>query len=192
MLVLNVEFTAVGLRALTGLSPKEIADRAVEACTIFGSGIQRLHEELSAHGESLQKMAASVEIFLLKRLAAARIMPHIEVASSIARMFERSGGTVDVSVVADRFSLSTRQLERTFQEHVGIGPKTFAKLQRLNRALRLKGAEPALTWAEIAATCGYFDQAHLGRDFRMMTNETPVRFAALSSIGKNLWKSQRK
>jgi transcriptional regulator GlxA family with amidase domain len=68
-------------------------------------------------------------------------------------------------------SLSPRELQRGFRRHVGISPKRLARILRFQEALRLSGLVP---WVEVALRCGYFDQAHLVRDFRELAGETPV------------------
>ena len=35
-----------------------------------------------------------------------------------------------------------------------------------------------MSWAEIALDCGYFDQAHMNRDFRQFAGASPSELAA--------------
>ena len=75
--------------------------------------------------------------------------------------------------------LSERQAERVFLEHVGLSPKLFGRLTRMNEALKLRASDEALSWADIAASAGYFDQSHMVRDFRDLNGATPAQFAEL-------------
>jgi AraC-like DNA-binding protein len=77
-----------------------------------------------------------------------------------------------IEAVADRIGLSARQLERRFREATGIPPKLFSRMQRFQRVF------PALEngdagWADAALRCGYYDQAHLIRDFREFAGKPP-------------------
>jgi transcriptional regulator GlxA family with amidase domain len=68
--------------------------------------------------------------------------------------------------------ISGRQLERRFMSEVGLGPKLLCRI------LRFQQVFPAVeradkNWARIAADCGYYDQAHLIRDFRQFAGQTP-------------------
>jgi helix-turn-helix protein/uncharacterized protein DUF6597 len=71
-------------------------------------------------------------------------------------------------------SLGERQLRRRFTIAVGYGPATYLRVTRLQRAI---AAAPRVTGlAELAATAGYADQAHLARDCRALTGLTPSAY----------------
>jgi AraC-like DNA-binding protein len=114
---------------------------------------------------------------LLKRIRFLDVSAESRIAGQAAAAMQRSRGMVSVAEVAAESALSTRHLERAFQEQVGVSPKVFGRLLRLDHALELAGS--GSNWAEVASACGYFDQSHLVRDFRAMTGATPMEFAAL-------------
>ena len=58
-----------------------------------------------------------------------------------------------------------------------LPPKTAARIFRFNRALRLLRELPAGGLAELAFECGYYDQAHLNRDFRAFAGTSPGELA---------------
>ncbi|MFF4210904.1 helix-turn-helix domain-containing protein [Streptomyces sp. NPDC001796] len=91
-------------------------------------------------------------------------------------LLRRSGGAVPVARLADEVGWSVRQLENRFREQIGLGPKAAARVLRLQRARRLLASGRSV--AEIAALCGFYDQAHLNGEFRAMTGCTPREFAA--------------
>jgi len=61
-----------------------------------------------------------------------------------------------------------RRLERAFAHSLGIRPKLFARIVRLNAALALLASDQRLAAVDWALAAGYFDQAHLARDFRVV------------------------
>jgi AraC-like DNA-binding protein len=71
--------------------------------------------------------------------------------------------------------VTSRHLRRAFAEHIGIGPKDFARTVRLQRAVRL--SRTSQDWSRIAAEAGYYDQAHLIADFHELVGVTPGAFA---------------
>ena len=76
--------------------------------------------------------------------------------------------------MAKRLGVTTRHLRRAFIEGVGVGPKDFARTDRLQRAIRY--AETSSDWGRIAADTGYYDQSHLIADFRQLLGLTPNAF----------------
>ena len=91
---------------------------------------------------------------------------------AIEHMVARNGN-VSMPWLADQAGLSERQFRRRCQEESGLGPKFLARVLRFRFAQRLAG-DARTDWAGIAADAGYFDQAHLIRDFREFTGATPV------------------
>jgi AraC-like DNA-binding protein len=84
-------------------------------------------------------------------------------------------GRVRVSRLAEELGWSRRRLVAGFREHVGLPPKTMARVLRFEQAVRL-AEQTDLSWLEIALRCGYYDQAHLHRDFRAISGCTPGTF----------------
>jgi AraC-like DNA-binding protein len=60
-----------------------------------------------------------------------------------------------------------------FRDTVGVSPKAFARLARFRRALRAARDNAPASWASIAASAGYYDQAHLIAEFRAIAGVTP-------------------
>lgn len=85
----------------------------------------------------------------------------------------RAGGQTSVDLLANHLGISGRQLERRFLNEVGLGPKLLCRILRFQQVFRaVESADQ--NWAEIAADCGYYDQAHLIRDFRQFAEQTPA------------------
>ncbi len=92
---------------------------------------------------------------------------------------------VSVSEITDRLGLSPKQLVRRFGEQVGLAPKRFSRLRRLQRLLADVHQNGATDWAEVAVTHGFFDQAHLINDFRALTGTTPGAYLAAVGSERN-------
>jgi AraC-like DNA-binding protein len=86
----------------------------------------------------------------------------------------RSGGRIGVGELIAGTGWSHRHLATRFRQQVGLSPKAFGRVLRFQRAVGLLHAPARPSFAEIAATCGYFDQAHLNRDFRDLAGATPT------------------
>ncbi|TWG97839.1 AraC-like DNA-binding protein [Nocardioides sp. J9] len=93
--------------------------------------------------------------------------PRAEVAHALARL---TAGR-RVAEVADEVGYSRRRLGTLVRAETGLAPKDFQRVARLQHTRGLLGHRPL---AEVAATCGYADQAHLAREWRALTGCTPT------------------
>jgi AraC-like DNA-binding protein len=86
-----------------------------------------------------------------------------------------SSGTASMSVreLARRARLSTRRVQALFRDGVGLAPKQLMRIARFQRALGLARASLGLSWSAIAATAGYYDQAHLIHEAQDIVGCTP-------------------
>jgi len=107
------------------------------------------------------------------------------------RLLTRSGGTVRAGELARRVGWSPRYLQRRLQTETGLTPKAAARVTRFDRARRTlqhqaatpAGLSPAaapagFSLASLAAECGYYDQAHLAREFRELAGCPPSTWLA--------------
>jgi AraC-like DNA-binding protein len=77
----------------------------------------------------------------------------------------------------DETGRSRRYLTERFRRQVGVTPKTYARLLRFERTLELlRGRARDAPLGGIAATVGYYDQAHFDREFRSFAGCTPTEF----------------
>ncbi|TIT57815.1 MAG: helix-turn-helix transcriptional regulator, partial [Mesorhizobium sp.] len=111
------------------------------------------------------------EAFVAARLESAAETP-LEIAWAYDRIIT-SGGRTRIASLAEQLGWSRKHLADKFSDATGIGPKTLSRIVRFNRALRLS-RELTTDWADVAADCGYADQAHLVREFRELAGETPT------------------
>jgi transcriptional regulator GlxA family with amidase domain len=96
-----------------------------------------------------------------------------------------------VDQLASSAGVSSRQLERGFLREIGIGPKLLARIVRFQQVFRaVEHCDSA--WAAVAVECGYYDQAHLIRDFNQFAQQTPaVLFASQSSLTESFTRKTR-
>jgi transcriptional regulator GlxA family with amidase domain len=87
-------------------------------------------------------------------------------------------GSRTVGEAADEVGWSVRRLSGRFGTELGVSPKTAARLGRFERARRRLQAATDVRLAELAADCGYYDQAHLAREFRELAGVPPSRLLA--------------
>lgn len=175
---LQIGLTPVGAGRLLGLSMRELTGRVLPIGVAFGAAAAQLRERV---GEATDWPArfALVEHFLMQRLAESP-PPPAAMQWALARLHAASGN-LDIGALTDELGCSRRYLIACFNDHVGVPPKLFARILRFQRACSLADLG-RLGWSEVAARSGYYDHAHLIRDFHEFAGRTPASFAA-SSLG---------
>lgn len=170
-LVIKVGFRPGGLYRLTGI-PMTACYRveAFDARDIFGSAIQTLHEQLW-HCLRPEEMIRCIESFLIQQLPQQPEDPRMQAAYE---QLEASHGLTRVEELASTACLSLRQFERRFKLQIGLSPKFYARQLRFAKAWTLRERQPAISWTSIAYECGYADQMHLIKDFRVFAGMNPT------------------
>lgn len=167
----------LGARALLGLPAGELASTDVDAAAVWGPFARELRERLLTAGGWRQRFGVLDD--LLMRRVDAGVRPPPEVVQAWRQLI-MSAGAVNVSALAREVGWSNRYLSQRFGVEIGLSPKAAARVLRFDRARRLlqrqTGTDGELTLATVAATCGYYDQAHLARDFGQFAGCSPSRW----------------
>ncbi|MVT54569.1 helix-turn-helix domain-containing protein [Bradyrhizobium yuanmingense] len=169
----QVDFTPLGAYRFFGGAVPDLTARIVGLDDILGRHGRELRARV-AEAAGWQRRFEIVEDFVLRR---AIHEPSPEVAFALDTL-GRGAGAVRIADIATDIGWSRKHLTRRFHHEIGVPPKVLAQMLRFHRACVLARTDGAGGWAAIAADAGYADQAHLARDFRMFSGETPTGWAA--------------
>ncbi len=160
---------------LGGLPLCELTDRDVDADDVWPDDGRALVTAIGDASTDAERVAPLIA-FLRTRL---RLQHHHPAVGAAATWFDRPGASATpIDALAHHLDLGPRQLQRLFDQHVGLGPKRIGRIRRFQELLAAVRATPNLPFAALAVRCGYADQAHLGRDFREFAGTTPSRWLA--------------
>ena len=171
----QLQVTPAGARGLFGLPAAELAGMVVPLDAIWG----RLN------GELLDRLDAAAgwhaRFAVLDRVLLRALSARVEIPSGARRettaAWERltaTAGQVEVARVAAEVGWSRRHLTERFSAEYGVGPKALARVLRFERARSLLVQPDRGTMAEVAAACGYADQAHMVRDWHALAGASPT------------------
>ena len=169
----QIDFTPLGAYRFYGGAVPHLTARMVGIEDVLGRDGRTLGDRI-AEIPDWPRRVAIIESFILRRATHA---PSPEVASALD-VLAASAGAARVGDIAAEIGWSRKHLTRRFTDELGLAPKTLALMLRFHRACHLARDGDTGSWAAIAADAGYADQAHLARDFRTFTGETPREWAA--------------
>jgi AraC-like DNA-binding protein len=170
--MLGISFHPHGAAQLLRVPMRELSDSVVGLEDFASLGARPLLFALERLRDrhSLRAGLAALDT-LLQAFAERSFIGDGPVARAVFEM-ERTGGLVRIRGLADRLSWSSRQLQRRFRDAVGISPKLFCRMQRFQRVFAAMD-RPDSSWVSAAMDCGYYDQAHLIRDYREFSGKAP-------------------
>jgi AraC-like DNA-binding protein len=172
----GLRFRPGGIRPLLKAPVSSIRDRRVPASTLPGLDGEALTRSVEAAGD-LEHATAAMEAALIPLLPE-RPDPESELADRAVTLLAEDRSVTRVSELADRLALSVRSVQRLFADQVGLGPSWVIRRYRLHEAAAHATAGGDVDWARLAVTLGYYDQAHLVRDFTATVGTAPARYAA--------------
>lgn len=148
-----------------------LTDQTVPLDDLWGPSATELAERVAASPDEPARFRILDEVLMARlgdRWADWRVRRAIAV-------IEADPGRVAIRRVAAEVGLGERQLERLFVDRVGLGPKRFARVMRVQRAVAsLAGAD----LATVAVVCGFSDPSHVVREIRALCGVTPSVLAA--------------
>lgn len=173
---MQVDLTPLGLYTLLGRPMSDLTNQVPVLGQLGDPELAALPERLAALPDWPARFAHIDDVLARRLLDERARRPAPEVRYAWDRL-AGTGGAAAVGDLATETGWSRRHLLNRFQEQVGVGPKTAGRVLRFERASGLvaSGSGPL---ADVAAHCGYSDQAHLVREFRSLAGVTPSTYRA--------------
>lgn len=170
--VFAIRFKPEGLYNIFGTPVAMFKDSFEDMTLVMGHKFRdfshRVKEEKHTAG-----MIERTEHYLLSCLSSNKIdLSYVNLAADLIR---KTKG-IRIEELPSKVSISKRQLEREFKGKLGISPKHYLRITRINEVLRLLNNNQEMDLTSVAYYCGYFDQAHFINDFKRITGNNPSIF----------------
>jgi len=171
ILMIIVDFQPGALHRLTRIPFKEFTNKEFDAEAVLPK-IKTVNDRLNST-ESYTEMVQIVERFFteLVHSSSKELLAVDHLLTAVTQEPSRS-----IDWLARNAYLSPRQLERKFDERIGVSPKTFLRIARFSQSYWLHLKNPNLSWFKIAMTCGYTDYQHLVKEYKDFANANPNSF----------------
>lgn len=169
---IQLSITPAGARALFGVPASALGAWVVDLEDVLGADARELRDRIAATDDWPDRFAVLDEV--LGRSANHDSAVDTELSRAWQRLTDRDGSRV--SAIADDIGWSRRHLTSRFTAEFGVGPKDAARLARFERSRQLLGRPGRHRLADIAARAGFYDQAHLARDWRDLAGAPPTQW----------------
>lgn len=179
--VVGIRFRSAGARSLLGFPAGEVTGRVVPLADVRAGLAGRLLAAVAeTHGHPDARTQGVCE---QRARALAGVLSHFvrgeppALVTEAVRCLDRPKAP-PVHAVAARLGVTRRTLERRVRDETGLSPQMLSRVLRFRRAFRMLDQAPVGTCARVATAAGYFDQAHLIREFRRFAGAPPTAFLA--------------
>ena len=172
----SIALTPLGCRTLFGMPAGELWNTSVEFADVVGPAGRKLWEQLQELPAWPDRFAACDRVLTELACHDRVVTPELTWAW---RTLVDSDGTATIGPLAAEIGWSRQYLTRRFGMEFGLSPKLAARIARFERARHMIARTPSfVTIAQVAASCGYYDQAHLNRDFAELVGCSPTMWLA--------------
>lgn len=164
-----VKFTPAGFFAFAALPMRQLVDAIVPVEAATGRPLP------APAATDFAAVRAALEAFL--RSVAPKASESLLLVNRLVHLAQEDRQIARAEDLASLAETSLRSLHRLFERHVGVGPKWIVRRARVQEAAERVANGERVDWARTAQELGYFDQAHLIRDFRDQVGFTPEAYA---------------
>ena len=168
----SVQFRCNGISAIFGIPQKMLVNHIISMADILPTESNLLAEQL-AEDIRIEKLAAVMNAYLLKKLLARKLKTHTDHICAASDVILKNRGTVNIDKLAYYANMSARNFERCFIDEVGMPPKLYARITRFFTAIEDKALHPHKSWKDIVYEYNFYDQTHFINEVKTFSFKTP-------------------
>lgn len=166
MRIFAIRFRPWGVSRFSNVSMANMLDRAVPPSESFCEIGDQLVEGLSSAATDIDRVKVADKLLMSALQTCSPVEPRLRLLLDAAK-----GGRCSSAEMARTLAVSDRSFSRLWHDVVGIQPRKFMQLMRFHTALELIDSGTRLS--QVAADCGYSDQAHMARQIKKIAGLPP-------------------
>lgn len=169
-----IVFHAHGLNHILNIPASQLNNKVIPLAELFGAAGVTLQRDIAA-SDKLSEKISYMEDFVRKMANCHRPAgdPLVTIALDC---IQRHKGLMPIQQLTDIIGCQPRQLERKFDTAIGISPKHLCNIVRVHAFIKLLQSDDTPNLTGYAYESGYYDQAHLIREFKKITGLTPSQY----------------
>lgn len=179
--IISVRFTTGGFFFLTKIPIAAIGHVGVEAEALLGSSFSHLYQRIINASNSSEMFALIENYFLQYR------MDH-NTEHEIVRFIDQN---IDKPIdwLIHKSGYSQKHVIHLLKKHTGFSPKYLQRLYRFQLVVKeIQNQKNKTDWFSVVHRYGYYDQAHLIKDFSHFSGMSPTDYinSQMAIEGNNL------
>lgn len=171
--MMGIRFNPGAIRAFARMPIDEITNAGVElqlADTIFGKhAFEALPEK-----KTTQERISYINDYLIHTFG--NILDLDSRIIFTVNKIKGCVGNIAIETLSEQACLSQRQLERRFKSVIGVSPKVFSRVIKFRNAVERIQTRSFQNLYEAAMACGYYDHAHLIKEFKAFSGKSPLAY----------------
>jgi AraC-like DNA-binding protein len=172
--VIGIHFKPGGVFPFFKLPADELQNQHISLGDLWGAEGGFLRERLLEAPTPEIKFRVMEECLLART---AKPMERHRAVNHALALFRNIHTAPAMAEVSDQIGISSRRFIQLFSNEVGLTPKLFCRVRRFQQVLQTLRNGTDFDWAEIAADCGYYDQAHFIHDFKAFSGINPTTYS---------------
>jgi len=173
---LCVLFRSYGVFNIFGYPQIEIRDKAVDLDLLCGSDGKDIIEQIILAKDDMARIIFMDKFLLRQYKKTEKKKAENNAVREHLNLIMREKGCIKIKDICTKFDLNIKTLERNFKEKIGLTPKEFSRIIRLNHLYKLINTKNEIDWLDMVYECNYYDQAHLINEFKEFTKMPPDEF----------------
>src|SRR5438270_2599301 len=173
--VIGVHFKPAGPFTFFKMPASALHNLHVSLDALWGHEAGLLRQRLLESPTPERKFQVLEECLLARAFRPLQRHRAVDCALGLFRNIHTAPAMTDL---ADEIGISSRRFIQLFSQEVGLTPKLFARVRRFQQVLQQIRTGAEFSWADMAASCGYFDQAHFIHDFKEFSGINPTTYLA--------------
>ena len=172
--MIGIRFKPSGINAFTRIPIHEFTNKRIEVSLVDSLFDNRFYEGMEEK-EVTPLQLRFIDAYLIEKLDSVYDRDPLIISS--IRLITQTNGAIPIKQLSEEVCISQRHFERRFKSAVGMSAKMFSRITRFNRTKEFLKTAPQMSLFDAAVDCGYYDHAHLFKEFEFFSGSTPSKFA---------------
>lgn len=171
--LLIVVLKPFGLSHISSVPTHELTNQPLPLEAVLGNAGHQLTEQVLSAVDSGTRIAL-IENFLQK--ITLQTPRSFDLVKASLHKIDQARGQLPIQQISQDLGITERALERIFQQQVGITPKQYSRVMRLQHYFKLRQQHPDFPLTALGYEAGFYDQAHFIREFKGLVGLTPSQY----------------